>query len=52
MRSRPMHAYLDRLQTADQLAAILGDMELYGLGRDEVDDFFSRPHASTNRRTV
>jgi zinc protease len=31
-----------RLQTADQLAAILGDLELYGLGRDEVDDFFQR----------
>jgi predicted Zn-dependent peptidase len=31
-----------RLQTADQLAAILGDLELYGLSRDEVDDFFQR----------
>ncbi len=36
-----------RLQTADQLAVILGDMELYGLGRDEVDDFFSRIDAVT-----
>jgi zinc protease len=31
-----------RLQTADQLAAILGELEIYGLGRDEVDDLFSR----------
>jgi len=31
-----------RLQTADQLAAILGEFEIYGLGRDEVDDLFSR----------
>ncbi|MGA2134989.1 MAG: pitrilysin family protein [Bryobacteraceae bacterium] len=36
-----------RLQTADQLAAILGDMELYGLGREEVDDLFPRIDAVT-----
>ena len=36
-----------RLQTADQVAAILGDLELYGLGRDEVDDFFARIDAVT-----
>jgi predicted Zn-dependent peptidase len=31
-----------KLETSDQLAAVLGDMELYGLGRAEVDDYFSR----------
>jgi predicted Zn-dependent peptidase len=31
-----------RLQTADQIANVLAEMELYGLGRDEVDDFFQR----------
>jgi predicted Zn-dependent peptidase len=36
-----------RLQTADQLAIILGDLELYGLGRDEVDDLFARIDAVT-----
>jgi len=36
-----------RLQTADQLAAILGEFELYGLGRGEVDDYFSRIDAVT-----
>jgi zinc protease len=36
-----------RLQTADQIAVILGDMELYGLGRDEVDDLFARIDAVT-----
>jgi zinc protease len=36
-----------RLQTADQLAAVLGDIELYGLGRDEVDALFSRIDALT-----
>jgi predicted Zn-dependent peptidase len=36
-----------RPQTADQVAAILGDLELYGLGRDEVDDFFARIDAVT-----
>jgi zinc protease len=30
------------VQTADQIAAVLGDMELFGLGRDEVDGFFAR----------
>ena len=29
------------LETSGQLASILTDMELYGLGRAEVDDFFS-----------
>ncbi|MEN6604766.1 MAG: pitrilysin family protein [Bryobacteraceae bacterium] len=31
-----------RLETADQLAGVLGEMELYGLGRSEVDDLFSK----------
>jgi predicted Zn-dependent peptidase len=31
-----------RVQTADQIANVLGEMELYGLGRDEVDGFFQR----------
>ena len=37
----------DRLQTTDQIAAMLGDIELYGLGRDEVDDYFARIDAVT-----
>ena len=31
-----------QLETTDQLSNILADMELYGLGKDEIDDFFSR----------
>lgn len=31
-----------RLQTSDQIAAMLGDLELFGLGRDEVDEYFAR----------
>jgi zinc protease len=31
-----------RVQTADQIATVLGDMELFGLDRDEVDQFFAR----------
>jgi zinc protease len=38
---------MQRLETMDQLATVLADMELYGLGRDEVDDFFSRIDAVT-----
>jgi predicted Zn-dependent peptidase len=30
----------ERLETADQLAGVLGEMEIYGLGRGEVDDLF------------
>jgi len=30
------------VQTSDQIANVLGDMELFGLGRDEVDGFFAR----------
>lgn len=31
-----------RLETADQLANVLGDLELYGLNKGEIDDYFSR----------
>jgi predicted Zn-dependent peptidase len=31
-----------QLETTDQLSNVLADMETYGLGKDEVDDFFSR----------
>jgi predicted Zn-dependent peptidase len=37
----------NRLQTADQIAAVLGEMELFGLGRDETDSFFARVDAVT-----
>ena len=37
----------ERLETADELAATLADLELYGLGRDEVDSFFARIDAVT-----
>jgi predicted Zn-dependent peptidase len=36
-----------RLQTADQIAAVLGEMELFSLGRDEVDQYFARVDAVT-----
>ena len=36
-----------RLQTVDQIAQVLGEMELFGLGRDEVDQFFARVDAVT-----
>ncbi|HLK69320.1 MAG TPA: pitrilysin family protein [Bryobacteraceae bacterium] len=36
-----------RLQTSDQIAAALGEIELLGLGRDEVDQFFARVDAVT-----
>jgi zinc protease len=35
------------LQTSDEIATQLGEMELYGLGRDEVDQFFARVDAVT-----
>ena len=35
------------VQTADQIATVLGEMELFGLGRDEVDEFFARVDAVT-----
>jgi predicted Zn-dependent peptidase len=31
-----------QLETTDQLSNVLADIELYGLGKDEIDDFFSR----------
>ena len=31
-----------QLETTDQLSNVLADMELYGLGKEEIDDFFSR----------
>jgi zinc protease len=36
-----------RLETMDQLAALIGEIELYGLGRDEVDGYFGRIDAVT-----
>jgi predicted Zn-dependent peptidase len=35
------------VQTADQIANVLGEIELFGLGRDEVDGFFARVDAVT-----
>jgi predicted Zn-dependent peptidase len=35
------------LQTADQIATALGEMELFGLTRDDVDGFFDRVDAVT-----
>jgi len=35
------------LQTAEQIATTLGEMEIFGLGRDEVDQFFQRVDAVT-----
>jgi len=35
------------IQTADQVATLLGEMELYGLGRDDVDQYFARIDAVT-----
>jgi len=42
----PTHA----LETSDQLANVLGDLELYGLNRGEVDDLFSRIDSVTLER--
>ena len=36
-----------QLQTADQIAQVLGEIELHGLNRDEVDQFFQRVDAVT-----
>jgi predicted Zn-dependent peptidase len=35
------------LETSDQLASVLGDIEIFGLNRGEVDDMFSRIDAVT-----
>jgi predicted Zn-dependent peptidase len=37
----------DRLETADQLAGILGELEFYNLNKGEIDDLFSRIDAIT-----
>ena len=37
----------DALETADQLANQLGEIELFGLNRGEIDDLFSRIDAVT-----
>ena len=39
-----------RLETPDQLAAAVSDIELYGLNRGEIDDMFSRIDAMTLER--
>jgi len=36
-----------RLETADQLATVLGELELFGLDRSDVDEFFPRIDAVT-----
>lgn len=38
------------LETADQIAQVLGDIEIYGLNKGEVDDYFSRIDAVTVER--
>jgi len=38
------------LETADQVESVLGDIELFGLNRGEVDDLFSRIDAVTVER--
>jgi predicted Zn-dependent peptidase len=37
----------ESLQTCRQLATLLGELELYGFGRDEIDDLYSRIDAVT-----
>jgi zinc protease len=37
----------ERLETSGQIAAMLSDLELFGLGRDEVDQLFARVDAVT-----
>ena len=37
----------ENLETADQLAGVFGDLELFGLSRGEVDDLFARIDAVT-----
>jgi predicted Zn-dependent peptidase len=38
------------LETSDQLANVLGDMEIFGLNKGEVDDLFSRIDSVTLER--
>lgn len=35
------------LETADQIATVLGELEIFGLDRGEIDDYFSRLDAAT-----
>jgi predicted Zn-dependent peptidase len=37
----------ENLETADQVAGILGELEVFGLNRGEIDDYFSRLDAAT-----
>lgn len=37
----------EELETADQLAGVLGEMELFALNKGEIDDYFSRIDALT-----
>ncbi len=39
-----------RLETADQLANVIGDLEVFGLNKGEIDDFFSSIDAVTVER--
>ena len=41
---------LEKLETSDQVAAVLGDIELFGLNRGEIDDLFSKIDAVTLER--
>lgn len=49
--AQPAAVRTETLQTADQLAVILGELELYGLGRDEVDNFFARKYYKRDNPT-
>ncbi|MCC6540282.1 MAG: insulinase family protein, partial [Bryobacterales bacterium] len=42
----------DALETSRQIAAVLGDLALFGLNRGEVDDLFSRLDAVTPARAT
>lgn len=37
----------ENLETADQVAGVLGELEIFGLNRGEIDDYFSRLDATT-----
>ena len=41
---------MEQLETQDQIAAVLSNIELYGLNRGEIDDLFSRIDAVTLER--
>jgi predicted Zn-dependent peptidase len=41
---------LEQLETTDQVAGVLGSIELFGLNRGEIDDLFSRIDAVTVER--